>query len=118
MQTKDFHISTVLSITANMALPPLYIRGMQEIISFILGKSVSHLTIPYVRQECASVLIEQFPFLDSPEMQFAIAELNIMLETTLPKEKNSLIIGWLSKLTSGCYGIECKEMLSIKSAKM
>jgi hypothetical protein len=115
LNTKEFHIGDVISITANLIMPPHFIRGMQDILTFITGGSVLHHQIPQIRRECAPFLKKQFSFLDSAEMDFAVAELKEMLKTPSGKEDpTNLIIGWLSKLTCGKYGIECKEMLAVK----
>src|SRR3990167_7087526 len=62
--------------------------------------------LPRASDECKPYLLEQFPQLDTPEMQFALGELIEMLNTQSgKKEPDKLILGWLSKLTSGKYGV-------------
>jgi len=115
MQTKQFHISDVLSITTGRLVSTRHMDGVYEIRNFMTGDNLFTHQLPRASDECKPYLLEQFPQLDTPEMQFALGELIEMLNTQSgKKELDKLILGWLSKLTSGKYGVKCEEMLEVK----
>jgi hypothetical protein len=115
MDTKQFHISDVLSVTTGRLVSTRHIDGLYDILSFMTGESVFTHQLGRFGEECKPYLLKQFPQLDSPEIQtFAVGELVLMMETDAGKnERASLILGWLSKITSGKYGVEVPEMLDI-----
>lgn len=115
MQTKQFHISDVLSITTGRLVSTRHMDGVYDILNFMTGDNLFTHQLPRASDECKPYLLEQFPQLDTPEMQFALGELSEMLKTQSgKKEPDKLILGWLSKLTSGKYGVKCEEMLEVK----
>lgn len=115
MQTKKFHISDVLSITTGRLVSTRHMDGVYDILNFMTGDNLFTHQLPRASDECKPYLLQQFPQLDTPEMQFAVGELIEMLKTPSgKKEPDKLILGWLSKLTSGQYGVKCEEMLEVK----
>jgi hypothetical protein len=57
--------------------------------------------LPRAAKECAPWLKRQHPFLDSPEIDFAVAELGEMLKTPSGmNEPDTLVLGWLSKMVA------------------
>lgn len=90
-------------------------EGVYDILSFMTGDNLFTHQLPRARDECTPYLLEQFPQFDTYEMRFAVGELIEMLETPSgKKELDKLILGWLSKLTSGKYGVKCEEKLEVK----
>lgn len=115
MSTKEFHLGDVLSITTGRLVSPRHMDGVYEILNFMTGEDLFTHQLPRASDECKPFLIEQFPQLATPEMDFAVAELVEMLKTPSGKaESNKLILGWLSKLTSGKYGVRCEEKYNVK----
>jgi len=89
--------------------------GVYDILNYMTGDSLFTHQLPRASDECKPFLLEQFPQLDTPEMQFALGELIEMLKTPSgKKDPSELILGWLSKLISGKYGVRCEEMLEVK----
>lgn len=115
MNTKSFHISDVLTVITGRLISTRHMDGVYDILSFMTGDNLFTHQLPRAREECIPYLLEQFPQLDTPEMQFAVGELIEMLETISDKkELDNLLLGWLSKLTSGKYGVKCEEELEVK----
>jgi hypothetical protein len=115
MKIKKFHISDVLSITTGRLVSTRHMDGVYDILNFMTGDSLFTHQLPRANEECKPYLLEQFPQLDSPKMQFALGELIEMLKTPSGrKEPDKLILGWISKLTCGKYGFKCDEMLEVK----
>jgi hypothetical protein len=115
MEMKKFHLGDVLSVTTGRLLSPRGMDGIYDILSFMTGCHLFTHQLPRASDVCKPYLLEQFPQLDSPEVQFAVGELIEMLKTPSGmKEPDKLILGWISKLTSGQYGVELEEMLEVK----
>lgn len=115
MKMRKFHIGDVLSVTTGRVVSTRGMSGIYDILNFMTGDNLFTHQLPRADKECKPYLLEQFPQLDSPEMQFALGELIKMLNTPSgKKEPNELVLGWLSKLTSGEYGVKCEEMLEVK----
>lgn len=116
MQSKQFHISDVLSITTGRLVSTRHMDGVYDILNFMTGDNLFTHQLPRASDECKPYLLAQFPQLDTPEMQFALGELIEMLNTQSGKnEPDKLILGWLSKLTSGKYGVKCEETLEVRA---
>jgi hypothetical protein len=113
---REFHVSDVLSITTGLLLSTRHIDGVYDILNFMTGDKLFTHQLPRASDECKPYLQEQFPQLFTPEMDFAVAELREMLKTKSgKKEPEKLILGWLSKLTSGQYKVKCDEKLMVKA---
>jgi hypothetical protein len=98
-----------------MLLSTRGLDGLCDILSFMTGDEVFTHTLPRFISECEPYLKNQFPQLFTPEMDFARAELREMLKTPSgKKDPEKLVLGWLSKLTSGKYGFKCPEALTVK----
>ena len=110
---REFHISDVLSVVYDAVLSTRGYDGVCELLDFV--KSLYTLQNPQAIREYGPVLVRQHPFLDDPRIHFAIAKLREMLHTTPTINHDALLVGWVSKLTSGEYGIACPEMLPIHS---
>jgi len=110
---KDFHISDVLSITDGRLLSVNGMDGLYKILDYMTDEKLFTHQLPRASKVCAPAILQQHPILQSGEMQFALGELTAMLASTLDDDKERLILGWLSKLTSGKYGIDVPEFLVI-----
>jgi len=98
MQTKEFHLGDVLSITTGRLVSPRHMDGVYDILNFMTGDNLFTHQLPRASDECKPYLIEQFPQLATPEMDFAVAELGEMLKTKSGKAKvEKLVAGWLAK---------------------
>lgn len=116
-QERMFHIGDVLSITTGRLVSPSGIDGICDILNFMTMDNLMTHQIPRACEECRPYLFAQYPWLESPEITtMAIGELILMLkETETGKmEKKLLVMGWLSKLISGKYSIQCPEMLAVR----
>ena len=110
MKTKQFHLGDVLSITTERLVSPRHISGVYDILNFMTGDNLFTHQLPRASDECKPFLLEQFPQLATPEMDFAVAELCEMLETKSGKaEVEKLVAGWLAKQVAK-YG----EMFAVK----
>ena len=106
MQTKKFHLGDVLSITTGRLVSPRHIDGVYDILNFMTGDNLFTHQLPRASEECKPYLIEQFPQLATPEMDFAVAELGEMLKSKSGKtEAEKLVAGWLAKQVAK-YGEE------------
>jgi hypothetical protein len=116
MKTKQFHLSDVLSVVTGLSLSTRDLDGVRDILNFMTGEELLTTHIPIAAAVAKPYLLEQFPQLSSPEMDFAVGELQEMLKTPSgEKEPRLLILGWLSKFISGNrYGVEIDEMLAVK----
>jgi len=66
-------------------------------------------------EKCKAHLLEQFPQLNSLEMQSALSNLVTKLEDPNSRgEKNRVLFGWIYQLTSGTYGITFDHVLNVK----
>jgi hypothetical protein len=115
MKTKSFHIGDVLSLTTGRLIALKHMDALYDLLEFMTGERPNTITIPRFSDECVPHLLAQFPELDSPQVQFAVAELCEMLKTpTGRKDTHKLMLGWFSKLTCGKYGIKVSETLQVK----
>jgi len=97
MQTKKFHLGDVLSITTGRFVSPRHIDGVYDILNFMTSDNLFTHQIPRGINECKPYLVEQFPQFATPEMDFAVAELDEMLKgKTGRAEKKKLVAGWLA----------------------
>ncbi len=114
-KTMIFPLGDVLSVTTGRLLSTKGVDGLHGILNFMTGDNLFTHQLPRAGDECKPFLLAQFPELDTPQMQFALGELLLMLETPSGKEQPELLIlGWLSKLVSGKYGGEFKETYNVK----
>lgn len=115
MTTKTFPLGTVLTVTTGLLLSPDGIGGVYQILNHMTRDNLYTHQLPRVSRECEPHLLKQFPVLASPEMQFAVAELKELLGTPSGhSEPSAVCVGWLSKLTSGRYGIEVPEQFEVE----
>lgn len=61
MQTKEFHLGDVLSITTGRLVSPTLIGGVYDILNFMTGDSLFTHQLPRASGECKPYLLEQFP---------------------------------------------------------
>jgi hypothetical protein len=110
MKTKQFHLGDVLSVTTERLVSPRHVDGVYDILNFMTGDNLFTHQLPRANDECKPFLLEQFPQLATPEMDFAVAELGEMLKTKSGKaETEKLVAGWLAKQVAK-YG----EMFTVK----
>ena len=111
MQTKQFHLGDVLSITTGRLVSPRHIDGVYDILNFMTGDNLFTHTLPRASDECKPYLVAQFPQLVTPEMDSAIAELGKSLKTKSGKaEVEKIVADWLAKQVAK-YG----KMFTVKS---
>ncbi len=113
METKLFHISDILSVTTGRLLSKYDLHGVADIQEFMTNGKIEHPLSDFWINKCKVSLLKQFPQFDSPEMHFAIGELILMLDLPInntDKKRKFIIIGWISKLICGGYGIDCEKM--------
>jgi len=110
MQTKQFHLSDVLSITTGRWVSTRHIDGVNDILSFMTDDNLFTHQLPRVSNECKPYLVEQFPQLVGAEMDSAITELGDALKTKNGKaETKKIVADWLAKQVAK-YG----EMFTVK----
>ena len=111
MQTKQFHLGDVLSITTGRLVSPRHIDGVYDILNFMTGDNLFTHQLPRASDECKPYLVEQFPQLATTEMDSAIADLSDALKSKSGKAQvEKVVADWLAKQVSK-YG----EMFAVKS---
>lgn len=97
-KTKQFHLGDVLSIITGRLISPRRYEGVNDILGFITEGNPFKRPLEEVRFECRPYLVEQFPQLASAEMDFAVAELDDLLEiTTSDAQARRVVVEWLAK---------------------
>ena len=110
MQTKQFHLGDVLSITTGRLVSPRHIDGVYDILNFMTGDNLVTHQLPRASDECKPYLVEQFPQLATTEMDSAIADLSDALKSKSGKAQvEKVVADWLAKQVSK-YG----EMFAVK----
>ena len=64
MQTKEFHLGDVLSITTGRLVSPRHMDGIYDILNFLTGDNLFTHQLPRASDECKPYLLEQFPQLN------------------------------------------------------
>ena len=110
MQTKEFHLGDVLSITTGRLVSPRHIDGVYDILNFMTGDNLFTHQLPRASDECKPYLVEQFPQLARAEMDSALVELDDALKSKTGKaDAEKIVAGWLAKQVAK-YG----EMFAVK----
>ena len=95
MQAKKFHLGAVLSVTARRVS---HMDDVYDILNFMTDDNLFTHQLQRAIDECKPYLLEQFPQLATPEMDFAVAALGEMLKSKSGKaEPEKLVAGWLAK---------------------
>lgn len=98
MQTKQFHLGDVLSITTGRLVSPRHIDGVYDILNFMTGDNLFTHQLPRASDECKPYLVEQFPQLARAEMDSALAELDDALKSKTGKaDVEKIVASWLAK---------------------
>jgi hypothetical protein len=110
MGEKRYHIGDVLSVTTGRVVSPRHVDGLVDILQFMTGERLYSHQLPRAIENCKPHLVTQYPWLDSPMINvMAVGELILLLDTAPGKEEpEKLTLGWLSKLASGRYGVQCE----------
>jgi len=89
IQSKDFGLGDVLSITMGYVFAPHFMEGVNSILGFMGGSP----------EKCKHHLAMQFPQLFTPEMNNAVAELKTALDTCKDGKEAKVRIStdWLNK---------------------
>ena len=110
MQTKQFHLGDVLSITTDRLVSPRHIDGVYDILNFMTGDNLFTHQLPRASDECKPYLVAQFPQLAADKMDSALAELGDALKSKTGKaEAEKIVADWLAKQVAK-YG----EMFAVK----
>lgn len=68
METRDFHIGDILTITTDRLLSPRGVGGVYDILGFMTGDEVYTHQIPRFMDECKPYLMKQHPQLEEIEV--------------------------------------------------
>ncbi|MFE7744461.1 hypothetical protein [Nocardia sp. NPDC057455] len=68
MNTKQFHIGDILSVTTGVLVSPRHIGGVYDILQWMTGDVLWTHQLPRACEECAPALGEQFPELAAVEV--------------------------------------------------
>lgn len=60
-QSREFHLSDVLSITTGCLVSTRHIKGVYDILNFMTGDNLFTHQLPRACNECAPALLEQHP---------------------------------------------------------
>ena len=111
---RQFHIGDVLSISTDRFVSTRGMDGVYDILKYMTGDNLFTHQLPAAVEKCRPALLAQFPVLESPELQFAVAELGLMLKTPSgEKDPKHLVIGWISSVTCGKYGVSLPEWFDV-----
>lgn len=105
-KTKKFDIGTILTMTTGRFVCG-DIGKVYELANFMTGESIFTHQLPRVGKVIEAEIKRQLPWTDSPEMQFQVGELILMLERVSDADLNNLIVGWVSK-QAAAYGEQHK----------
>ncbi len=106
-KTKIFHLGDVLSVITGFIVSPEGTGGMRAILDFMLKhrNTAADITSRTAIPECGAFLIEQLPFLDPSSLPFAaVDDLRKIRETRRTRQRNAMILRWLTNLNTGHYG--------------
>lgn len=67
MQTKDFHIGDILSVTTGTLMSPRLIGGVYDILNWMTGESLYTHQLPRVCREAGPVILAMHPQLEGAE---------------------------------------------------
>lgn len=110
MQTKEFHLGDVLSITTGRLVSPRHIDGVYDILNFMTGDNLFTRQLPRASDECKPYLVEQFPQFAATEMKPVLAELGDALKSKGRKAKTEKVVAdWLAKQV-----VKYGEMFAVK----
>jgi hypothetical protein len=101
MKTRQFHLGDILSVSHDRLVSLSLMDGLCKILNFMTGDELFTHQLPRASRECRPHLKRQLPFLDSPEIDFAEAELGELLNTPSGKrDPENVVKGWLVKMVA------------------
>lgn len=107
MILKTFQLRTILTVTTGLLLTKSVnekdngIGDLYKILEHITGEAPFTHTLGRFSEEAKPYLLNLLPELASPEFDFSVGELKLMLKTDSGKSSPSMLIdGWLSKIVS------------------
>lgn len=96
MQTRQFNLGDVLSITTGRLLSDRHMEGIYDILNFMTGDSLFTHQLPRARSECIPYLLKQHPDLGSSEIEKALTVLDRNLDGIEDNDARGLVIdNWL-----------------------
>ncbi len=100
MKTKKFHLGDVLSITTGRLVSSRHIDGVYEILNFMTDDNLFTHQLPRAMGECRPHLLRQFSQLATPEMDFAVDELDKSIEELKTKKAKAerVVQDYLAKM--------------------
>ena len=109
MQTKQFHLGDVLSITTGRLVSSRNIYGVYDILNFMTGDNLCTHQLPRAIRECEPHLLKKHPELGTAEMDEALAVLDRNLDGVEDKDARERVVrDWLESQVER-YG----EMLDV-----
>jgi hypothetical protein len=98
METKEFHLGDILSITTERLVSSSHMGGVYDILNFMTGDNLFTHQLPRAGRECKPYLLEQLPQLGGVEMKRSVATLDRRLKATSDKEERRRIVeSWLAE---------------------
>ena len=98
METREFHLGDILSITTGYLVSRRHMKGVYDILNFMTGDTLFTHQLPRAGDECKPYLLKQFSQFTTPEMGSEVAELVEIFKTTSDgDEKGKLVAEWLSQ---------------------
>lgn len=99
MNTRTFSLEDILTITTSRILTERGFNAVTELCNFMTGNSLMLHQLKRAIPICKESLIRQFPQFDTPEMNFEVGKLILMMESPEGKKNlKHLILGWLLPL--------------------
>lgn len=98
MNTKQFHIGDILSITTGRMLSLRRVDGVCSILKFITGDSLFCIQFMQSIDHCRPILVEQFPQFAETEMGPALKELDDLLKPVVDRgTAEEITTYWLTR---------------------
>lgn len=117
METREFHIGDILSITTEILVSPRGMEGVRDILGFMTGTQITEKTFSLALVEtgstCKPILLDQHPQLGSESSMKQLAVLRRDLDrdiSGMPKE--DIIATWLEEIK-----LQFGQTLPVKSIR-
>ncbi len=115
MASATFELEDILSVSTGRLISEM--AGIYKVMSHLVGRDLYTHELPAHAEQCKEEIKRQVPALDSPEMMLAEGKLSLMLDSIGEVDKPLLIIGWVSALKCGKYGVQLPSQIALSGVE-
>lgn len=108
--SRIFTIDDVLSVVPGCLVSDRHMGGVYDILGYMTNDTLFTHQLPRAARECSPYLVRQFPQLEGPLMDAAVADLKIMLAG----DKDAACKTWVANIVNGKYGFSLPAEVSIE----